>query len=238
MVCGSCRRISSAASFWRLSPAVIVVGFGLFGIRDIFTNFRANQLATIGDAEISVQEYRNEYQNELQRLQRQARRAITNEEARQMGLDRQVLARARDRRRARPGGAALGLAHFRRGHRQDRSRPTRPSPAHAGFDQARMDEILRDNGYTEASLLREQRQLVLRKQIGAALTGGLKTPEVLLAADQYLHQPDPQGGLFHPAAARPLHGAAARRRGGDSPGTTCTRTSIAARNIARSTCWS
>ena len=28
----------------------------------------------------------------------------------------------------------------------------------AGFDQARMDEILRQNGYSEASFLREQRQ--------------------------------------------------------------------------------
>ncbi len=31
---------------------LIVIGFGFFGIRDVFTNFRANQLATVGDAEI------------------------------------------------------------------------------------------------------------------------------------------------------------------------------------------
>src|SRR6266568_7914035 len=72
---------------------VIVVGFGIFGIRDVFTNFRSNQLATIGDAEIGVDQYRNEYQTELQRLQRQARRPITNDEARAAGFDRQVLSR-------------------------------------------------------------------------------------------------------------------------------------------------
>ena len=72
---------------------LIVIGFGFFGIRDVFNNFRAGQLATVGDEEIGVQQYRAEYQNELQRLQRQAKRAVTNDEARQMGLDRQVLSR-------------------------------------------------------------------------------------------------------------------------------------------------
>ena len=47
---------------------LIVVGFGFFGIRDVFTNFRANQLATVGDAEIGVDQFRNEYQTELQQF--------------------------------------------------------------------------------------------------------------------------------------------------------------------------
>ena len=75
-------RVMSKNIFGRVILAafagLIVVGFGLLGIRDMFTNFRADQLATIGDQEISVQEYRNAYQTDLQRLQRQARRAITS----------------------------------------------------------------------------------------------------------------------------------------------------------------
>ena len=90
-------RIISKNPFGRailaLFAGLIVVGFGFFGIRDVFTNFRADQLATIGDQTISAIQYRSEYQNELQRVQRQARRAVTNEEARAAGLDRQVLAR-------------------------------------------------------------------------------------------------------------------------------------------------
>ena len=37
---------------------LIVIGFGFFGIRDVFNNFRAGQLATVGDEEIGVQQYR------------------------------------------------------------------------------------------------------------------------------------------------------------------------------------
>ncbi|MCI4680001.1 peptidyl-prolyl cis-trans isomerase [Rhodoblastus acidophilus] len=161
--------------------ALIVVGFGLWGIRDMFTNFRANQLATIGEQEITVQQYRSSYQTELQRLQQQARRAITSREARQFGLDRQVLAQLltgaaldQDAQRLSLALSDVEIAKI--------IRALKIFAGPDGFDQARMDQILRDNGYTETSFIREQRQLALRKQIGAAVTGNLKAPEVLLSA--------------------------------------------------------
>jgi peptidyl-prolyl cis-trans isomerase D len=45
-----------------------------------------------------------------------------------------------------------------------------------------MDELLRDNGYTETGYVREQRQAAMRRQIAVAITGGLKAPDVLLSA--------------------------------------------------------
>ena len=46
-------RIMSKNIFGRvilaIFAALIVVGFGFFGIRDVFNNFRAGQLATVGD---------------------------------------------------------------------------------------------------------------------------------------------------------------------------------------------
>jgi peptidyl-prolyl cis-trans isomerase D len=162
--------------------ALIVVGFGFFGIRDVFTNFRSNQLAMVGDQEIGVAQYRAEYQNALQRFQRQARRAITNEEARQFGLDRQVLAQlltgaALDQDAKRLG---LGLSDA------EIAKVIKSEKMFAGtdgkFDQTRFDQILRDNGYNETSYMREQRQTALRTQIAAAVTGGIKAPGALLSA--------------------------------------------------------
>jgi peptidyl-prolyl cis-trans isomerase D len=179
-------RIMSKNVFGRtilaLFAGLIVVGFGFFGIRDVFTNFRANQLATIGNAEIGVAEYRAEYQNELQRLQRQARRAVTNDEARALGLDRQVLSRLMT-------GAALDQAALSLGlslSDAEIAKTIKAEKMFAGldgkFDQARFDELLRDNGYTEASYLREQRGTLLRQQLGAAINGGFKVPQVMLEA--------------------------------------------------------
>jgi len=161
---------------------LIVVGFGFFGIRDVFNNFRAGQLATVGDEEIGVQQYRAEYQNELQRLQRQAKRAVTNDEARQMGLDRQVLSRlvtgAALDQTAKKMGLAISDADIARVIKADKTF----AGLNGAFDQSRMDELLRDNGYSEASYVREQRQGSLRQEIGVAVTGALKTPDVMLSA--------------------------------------------------------
>jgi peptidyl-prolyl cis-trans isomerase D len=161
---------------------LIVIGFGFFGIRDVFTNFRANELATIGDAEIGVSEYRAEYQNELQRVQRQAKRAVTNEEARALGLDRQVLARLLTGAALDQAAAKLGLSLSD----ADIARTIKAENMFAGadgkFDQTRFDMILRDNGYNEASYLREQRASVLREQLGAAINGGYKVPQLMLEA--------------------------------------------------------
>ncbi len=161
---------------------LIVVGFGFFGIRDVFVNFRANQLAKIGDVEIGAQQYRTEYQNELQRAEREARRAITNDEARRMGLDRQVLARlltdsALDQA-AQKLGLAISDAEIAKVIRADKMFAG-PSGA---FDQARLDEILRDNGYTENAYVSGQRATALRQQIGSAIGGSFRLPNVMLAA--------------------------------------------------------
>jgi peptidyl-prolyl cis-trans isomerase D len=161
---------------------LIVVGFGFFGIRDVFTNFRAHQIATIGNEEVGVQQFRGEYQNELQRLQRQARRPVTNDEALRMGLDRQVLARLLTGAALDQQAQKLGLA----ASDAEIAKIIKADKTFAGitgaFDQARMDELLRDNGYTESGYVREQRQASLRRQIAVAVTGGLKLPDVLLAA--------------------------------------------------------
>jgi peptidyl-prolyl cis-trans isomerase D len=162
--------------------ALIVVGFGFFGIHDIFNNFRANQLASIGEAEIGAAQYRAEYQNELQRLQRQARRAITNEEARAAGLDRQVLARMLTAAALDQDAARLGLSLSD----AEIARTVKADKIFAGadgkFDQARFDTILRDNGFTEASYLREARGDAVRQQLGAAIAGAYKIPRVMLEA--------------------------------------------------------
>ncbi|MCC2105815.1 MAG: SurA N-terminal domain-containing protein, partial [Hyphomicrobiales bacterium] len=72
---------------------VIIVSFAIWGIGDIFRGFGQGKLGVVGSTEISSEAYRYAYQTELQRLQQRLRRVVTNDEARQAGLDRQVLGR-------------------------------------------------------------------------------------------------------------------------------------------------
>ncbi|WP_036257366.1 peptidylprolyl isomerase [Methylocapsa aurea] len=161
---------------------LIILSFVIWGIGDIFQGFGVNKLAQVGSVEITLDAYRNAYQTELQRLQRRARRNITNEEARLFGLDRQVLSRLVSDAALDQQARALDLALSD----QDISKAIVNDPAFKGrggqFDRLRFDEILRDNGLSEKGFLREQRSGYLRNQITDALTYGVQLPKTMLEA--------------------------------------------------------
>ena len=65
--------------------------FGVWGIRDIFGGYNATALATVGDQEISSQQYSNSFRQALQNLAQQSGQNLSAEDARKMGIDRTIL---------------------------------------------------------------------------------------------------------------------------------------------------
>ncbi len=164
---------------------LIIVSFAIWGIGDIFRGFGVGDLVKVGKTEIGVDAYRSAYQAELQRLQRTARRAVTNEEARMLGIDQQVLQRLVGNAALDQEVRALGL-----GLSDDEvTRQVAKDPMFRGitgqFDQRRFDSILRDNGLTQHGYLTEQRAQALRGAVIDALTHGLDVPQAMLTA---IHQ--------------------------------------------------
>jgi peptidyl-prolyl cis-trans isomerase D len=80
-------------TFMAVLMGFIILSFAIWGIGDIFRGFTSSTVATIGTQTITAEQLRFAYQTQLQRLQQQYRRAITNEQARAFGLDRQILTR-------------------------------------------------------------------------------------------------------------------------------------------------
>lgn len=72
---------------------LIIVSFAIWGVGDMLRGFTASTVASVGSTSISALEYRSEFQRTLQQYQRRLRRPLTTEEAREIGLDRQVLQR-------------------------------------------------------------------------------------------------------------------------------------------------
>ncbi len=181
-------RIRAATQGWvgRVIMAIvlgfIIVSFGFWGIGDIFRGFNANELAQVGSARISVDAFRAAYQGELQRMQSQAKRAITDAEARRLGLDRQVLARLLTSavldQQAHAMGLAVADADVAKAIRQDDSF----KGPDGQFDKSRFDALMRGNGLTEASYIREQRDILLRQDLSDAAIGGLSVPKALTEA--------------------------------------------------------
>jgi len=137
---------------------LIAISFGIWGIGDIFKGFGTSTVAQVGRTEIRVDTFRQLYQDRLQQLGRQLNRPILPDQAKALGLDRQllgeVIAETVLDERARALRLNVSDAEI--------ARQVTDMPGFKGitgqFDRARFDAVLRNMGYTEAKLLSEQRK--------------------------------------------------------------------------------
>lgn len=162
--------------------SLIILSFAIWGIGDIFRGFGENNLARVGRIEIGADTFRNAYQTELQRQQRMERRNITNEEAHQYGLDRQVLSRLVGEAALDDQVHGLGLAVSEESIRKAIMKDDNFKGMTGQFDRQNFDAFLRDEGFTEKSYVRQQRGVQTRHEIIDSLTSGLQLPKALLEA--------------------------------------------------------
>ena len=189
------RGLHKASSTW-LGKAVmaavmgvIAISFAIWGIGDIFRGFGRNAVATIGNTEISIEQFRQFYNDRLQQLGRQAGRPITPDEARARGLDRQLLAQlvAETTIDEQAKQLRLGLDNAEIAKRITSDPSFRG--ANGQFDRQRFEQIIRQAGFTESRFIEEQRRSVLRRQLAQSVTGDLKVPTTALAAlNQYQNE--------------------------------------------------
>src|SRR6202162_2570916 len=91
------RGLRKASSNWlgktimAVVMGILIVSFGIWGIADIFRGFGQSTLATVGHTEISLNQFRQLYTDRLQQIGRQFGRPLTQDQARALGFDRQVL---------------------------------------------------------------------------------------------------------------------------------------------------
>lgn len=179
--------IRTASSKWlgRLVLSVImgllIVSFAIWGIGDIFRGGSTRTLASVGNTVITAEQFRNGFNEELRRIQQRARRAVTTEEARAFGLDRELLNRMIDEAVLNQKAAALGLAlslpAITKGIVEAEA-----FKVGGAFDRNRFNDILQQNGLSEAAFLRQQGDLMLRQQIANGLVGAFKGSETLARA--------------------------------------------------------
>jgi peptidyl-prolyl cis-trans isomerase D len=161
---------------------LIAVSFAIWGIGDIFRGFGRSTVAKIGNTEITVEQFRQYYSDQLQRIGRQLRRPISQEQARALGLDRQLIGQMLAEHGLDERARQLGLAISD----EEIARKITTDPAFQGltgrFDRARFEQIIRGAGYTEPRFVAEQRRIALRRQISETLTAGLVAPKTAVEA--------------------------------------------------------
>ena len=161
---------------------LIAVSFGIWGIGDIFRGFGANTVATVGGTEIRLDTFRQLYQDRIQQIGRQLNRPLLPDQARALGLDRQllneVIAETAMDERARALRLNVSDAEI--------GRQITDAPGFKGitgqFDRARFDAVLRNMGYSEARFMAEQRKIALRAQLLGTISGDAPVSKTALDA--------------------------------------------------------
>src|SRR4051812_42184620 len=161
---------------------VLIISFGIWGIADIFKGFGQSTLATIGNTEISTEQFRQIYTERLQQIGRQFGRPLTMDQARAFGLDRQVLQQIIAEAALDDNARRLGLGQSD----AQTMRAIMADPNFKGvsgaFDAARFQATIRQVGYTEQRYVAEQRRGSLRRQIANTITAGLEPPKSMVEA--------------------------------------------------------
>ena len=147
----------------------LVVSFAIRGIGDIFRGFGVNSAVKIGGTEISIEQFRQFYTERLQQIGRQLNRPITPDQARALGIDRQVLGQLVAETTLDEQAKAL---HLGISNAEIASRITN-DPTFRGvngaFDRDRFAQVIRDAGYSESRFVEEQRRVTLRRQIALSM---------------------------------------------------------------------
>jgi peptidyl-prolyl cis-trans isomerase D len=189
------RGIRKASENWLgrgLMAAVMTLlagSFAIWGINDIFRGFGRAGLAKIGDAEISIDRFKQNYQDRLQQISRELGRPLPADRASALGLDRQVLAemiaQAGLDQRVHQMGLGLSDADIARRITSD----PKLQNTNGQFDRAKFELILRNMGYSEQRFVAEQRQDILRRQILGGIAADLAVPKAWLeAVNQFENQ--------------------------------------------------
>ena len=165
---------------------VLVVSFAIWGIGDIFRGFGRSSLAKIGPTEVTIEQFRTLYTDRLQILGRQFGRPITLEQARALGIDRQIVQTIFSEMLLdeRVRTLRLGISDA------EVARRIMLTPGFQGpngqFDRQRFVEALRNAGFTEQRFVAEQRREILRQQLVGTISGA---PTAMVeAADRHQNE--------------------------------------------------
>ncbi len=161
---------------------LLLAGIGIYGIEDLIRGGSSTAVATVGKTQITSEQVRQAYQNQLERYQVQLKRALTPDQARALGLDRTVMSQLITEAALDQKTQDLGLAVPDSGVLQAIREEKSFQNAQGQFDPQLFYQTLQRAGLNEHAFVRQQRAVIARIQLAEAVSGGLTVPLALREA--------------------------------------------------------
>ncbi len=176
--------LRNAARSWVAKSLLmlLVVSFAVWGVSRSLVTGTSSTVMTVGDQEISSEEFRLAYQRQLANLSRQFGTRLTPDQAKAFGVENEVFGQL-------AAGAALDQLSddMNLGLSQDKlATLIGADPAFQGtngqFDKALFTSRLRNAGLRENDYINERSKVAVRSQVVDAVSDGFKPPQVLVDA--------------------------------------------------------
>ncbi|MEM8744795.1 MAG: SurA N-terminal domain-containing protein [Pseudomonadota bacterium] len=172
--------LRKGAGTWvaKIFIGVLMLSFAVWGINDIFTGYRGDALVTVGKTEVHGETFRTAFQSQIQRLSQQVGRPVTNQEARALGLDGQIVGQLVTQAIMDEKGREVGLSMT--DEAVANSILTDPNLTGGGsFNRLYFENLLRQIGISEQQFAAERRIELVRQALGEAVVSGIPAPESL-----------------------------------------------------------
>jgi peptidyl-prolyl cis-trans isomerase D len=165
----------------KILGGLLLIGLAGFGISNVILDLGSDTVASVGDVNISTNDFRRAYQAKLNQVAQQTGQQPTTEQAQAMGIPGAVLQQLA----ANAAGVVLAQ-HYGLGASEAKLKESiTGDPNFQGilgtFDRAIFDQTLQQNGFTEAQYLDQQTKALQREQIAIGLFDGAPLPQTAVS---------------------------------------------------------
>jgi peptidyl-prolyl cis-trans isomerase D len=174
----------NAAKSWvaKILLLLLAASFAIWGIEDTFRGSNAGALATVGDRQVTAEEYQQSLRQTLQTISRSTGQSLSQEEVRALGYDRIVRENLIHQAALDTQADKLKLAVGTRALEAS----TLANPAFHGpggqFDPAAFNNMLQANNMNEAMYIASETREMKREAIVGSVTANFTLPNTLVEA--------------------------------------------------------
>ena len=173
-------RSKSGGWIAKIFIGLLAASFAVWGIEDMLRGSVPDRLATVGDREIGITEYRETFNRQLAEYSRRLNQTVTPDQARELGLDRQILGDLMRDAALDSQAQALGIQMPARAVAQSVANSPRFQSADGAFNADRFRQLLRSNGITEEQFFALETRNMTRQVISQPLIAETVVPETLV----------------------------------------------------------
>ncbi len=177
--------------------ALLIISFGIWGVRDVFHVRINNDVVTAGSRTVTAQDFKQKFQDQLQSYQKQTGQAVSAQDAAQQGVVQQLL-------EDMAGQEAVQEAIRRTGIRpsdqlvvdQLRKTPAFFNPVTGVFEEQTYEVLLAQHNLTPVTYQRQLSDEIATQHFVSGMTAGLQVPATYAALFGTLDQQSRSADYF------------------------------------------